>query len=100
MALANGRALLATSAGGLGHMIDSSQGGLLIESATVESVEKAILKAIEIGTDALGKMGRNGTQWVLHECGWPKVSEQMCAAFNAVASQSPQLCPSVSEDAA
>ena len=100
MALANGRALLTTPAGGLGQMIECSQGGLLIESATVESVEKTILKAIGMGTDALGELGSNGTQWVLRECGWPKVSEQMCAVFESLSAQNPQLYPSVSQDPA
>ena len=99
MALANGRAWLATPAGGLGQMIESSEGGLLIETATVGAVEKTILQAIEMGNDALGDLGRNGTRWVLRECGWPKVSEQMCAVFESLVAPSTQLCPSANENA-
>lgn len=81
MALANGRPILATPAGGLGRMIQDSKGGIPIESATVEAAEKAILDAVALGIPGLGAMGKRGTEWVLSECGWGKVSEQMRAVF-------------------
>jgi glycosyltransferase involved in cell wall biosynthesis len=76
LALANGKPLLATEAGGLGELLKASKGGILISEATVDAVEVAIREASEMEPGQLERMGREGTEWVLRECGWPKVASQ------------------------
>jgi glycosyltransferase involved in cell wall biosynthesis len=88
MALANGRPILATAAGGLGQMIQDSKGGIAIKSATVEEVEKAILAAVELGAGQLNELGKGGMDWVLRECGWTKLSGQMRAVFASLEAKS------------
>jgi len=86
MALANGRPILATSAGGLGQMIQDSKGGIAIESASADEIEKTIVAAVELGSKSLGELGKRGMDWVLRECGWTRLSEQMravCASLEA-----------------
>lgn len=83
LALANGKPLLATAAGGLGELLEASKGGILIDEATVNAVEVAIRKAAELGPDRLERMGREGTAWVLQECGWPKVAGQTMKLYES-----------------
>lgn len=87
MALANGRPILSTRAGGLGELLALSEGGIAIESASVEAVEAAMLKAQESGAEQLKEMGRRGQDWVLRECGWGKVATQMREVFKQFAPQ-------------
>jgi len=84
MALANGRPVLTTPAGGLKELLEASQGGLLIKSATVDDVEEAIRCAVELGPIGLEKLGKDGMEWVLRECGWPKVAAKTVEAYSAV----------------
>lgn len=76
LALANSKPLLATSSGGLGELLRSSGGGILIDEATVDAVEIAIRSAIGMKPEELQQMGRDGSCWVLRECGWPNIARQ------------------------
>lgn len=85
MALANGRPLIATGAGGLGQILAASQAGILIASASVADVGAALLQAIEMGRTQLRDMGTRGESWVMRECGWTKAASQMQAIFDDAA---------------
>lgn len=74
MALANGRPIISTRAGGLGSLLDASSAGIAIEEATVNSVSEAIRKAVGFAPKYFKERGDAGLAWVLEECGWPKVA--------------------------
>ncbi len=76
MALANGRPIVSTKAGGLGALLEASGGGLAIEQPTVAAVASALREAVSIGPERLARLGAAGRTWVLEECGWTKVARQ------------------------
>lgn len=100
MALANGRPVLTTPAGGLGQLLTDSQGGLRIESATLDAVEDTIRKAVDLGPQRLEEMGRAGMNWVLQECGWPKVAIQTREVYESLSELPSGLCASAAEGSA
>jgi glycosyltransferase involved in cell wall biosynthesis len=83
MALANGRAILATRAGGLGALLDTA-GGVVIEEATADGICDAIRKAVAMGPEELAQLGASGAQYVLNECGWPRVAEHTEQLYRAL----------------
>jgi glycosyltransferase involved in cell wall biosynthesis len=82
MALANGRPIVATRAGGLGALLDSA-GGLAIEEDTVDAVCDTIRRAVAIGAEQLARLGASGAQYVLNECGWPRVAQDTEKLYGA-----------------
>ena len=56
-----------------------------------------MLKAVEMGPEKLAEMGRRGQEWVLRECGWPKVASQMREVFKRFAPQRTAACTPVIE---
>jgi len=76
MALANGRPIISTRAGGLESLLESSGGGLPVEQPTAAAVAAALREAVKLGPEHLDRLGRAGKAWVLEECGWPKVASQ------------------------
>jgi glycogen synthase len=81
MALANGRPIVGTKAGGLSALLRESNGGLLIEEASVDAVCAALRQAVALGPEHLDHLGREGRAWVLRECGWPKVARQTLQVY-------------------
>ena len=81
MALANGRPILSTQAGGLGPLLDSAQLGLTIHTATVPGVKAAIAAALELGVGELAKLGQSGAEYVNHELAWPKVARKTAEVY-------------------
>jgi glycosyltransferase involved in cell wall biosynthesis len=81
MAMANGKAIVSTGAGGLGWLLNESHGGIEIGEANVESVAAALRLAVDLGPEQLERMGRTGAEWVLTNCGWPKVARDTCAVY-------------------
>ena len=81
MALANAKPILATDAGGLGWLLENSGGGVRIPEASVEGVTAGLRLAMAIGPDRLERMGHTGAQWVLAECGWPRVASDTRDAY-------------------
>ena len=84
MALANGRPIISTKAGGLGSVLEKS-GGLAIEQPTTAAVATALERAVRLGPEALEKLGRAGQAWVLEECGWMKVARQTRQIYEELA---------------
>jgi glycosyltransferase involved in cell wall biosynthesis len=74
MALANGRPIISTKAGGLGALLEDSKGGIAMEDASVDAIASAMQRAVDLGVEELNRMGEAGKAWVLEECGWPKVA--------------------------
>jgi glycosyltransferase involved in cell wall biosynthesis len=86
LALANGRAIIATRAGGLGPLLDSAEIGIAIEAATAESVGAAIRRAVELGVEELRRCGAAGAEYVSENCGWPVVAGKTRKIYEAVSS--------------
>jgi glycosyltransferase involved in cell wall biosynthesis len=76
MALANAKPIVATQAGGLGWLIENSRGGIRIREASAAGVANALREALELGPANLERKGRMGAEWVLAECGWPRVARE------------------------
>ena len=76
MALANAKPIVATDAGGLGWLLENSRGGIRIAEASVAGVSEALRRALELGPANLERKGRLGSEWVLRECGWPRVARE------------------------
>ena len=81
MAMANGKPIISTGAGGLGWLLNQSHGGIEIAEANVESVAAALRLAVDLGPAQLERMGRTGAEWVLTNCGWPRVARETCAVY-------------------
>jgi glycosyltransferase involved in cell wall biosynthesis len=91
MALANGRPIVATRAGGLGALLDAA-GGVPIEDTTVDAVCDAILRTVAIGAEELARLGASGSHYVRNECGWPRVAEQTEKLYRALAPVAQHSC--------
>jgi len=81
MALANGRPIISTRAGGLAPLLDSAQVGLTIQTGSVEGVQAAIARALELGIGELAKLGRSGAEYVNNELAWPKVARKTAEVY-------------------
>jgi glycosyltransferase involved in cell wall biosynthesis len=81
MALANAKPIVATEAGGLGWLLENSRGGIRIAEASAAGVSSALRQALEMGAANLERKGRLGAEWVLAECGWPKVARETRAVY-------------------
>jgi glycogen(starch) synthase len=84
MALANGRPIISTKAGGLKALVEASNGGLLIEQPSVDAIADALRRAVNYGTEHLNRLGRAGSAWVLQECGWPKIACETRRVYEAL----------------
>ncbi|HZW96681.1 MAG TPA: glycosyltransferase family 4 protein [Candidatus Eremiobacteraceae bacterium] len=83
IALANGRPVIGTRAGGLGALLRASNGGLVIEEASADAVATALRQAVILGEQRLDQFGREGRAWILRECGWPKIARETLQAYSA-----------------
>ena len=41
----------------------------------------ALRLAVDLGPPQLERMGSTGAEWVLTNCGWPKVARETCAVY-------------------
>ena len=83
IALANGRPVIGTRAGGLGALLQASNGGLVIEEASADAVATALRQAVILGRRRLDEFGREGRAWILRECGWPKIARETLQVYSA-----------------
>ena len=74
-AIASGRAIIATTAGGLGDLVEQSGGAIRIESASREAVEAAIETAIQLGRSGLAELGAAGASYARRQLSWTTVAE-------------------------
>jgi len=87
IALANGRPVIGTRAGGLGALLQASNGGLVIEEASADAIATALRQAVLLGEQRLDQFGREGRAWILRECGWPKIACETLQVYSAHTSQ-------------
>ena len=90
MALANAKPIVTTEAGGLGWLLENSRGGIRIAEASVAGVSEALRQALALGPANLDRQGRVGSEWVLRECGWPRVARETQDVYS-------ELSPPVAE---
>lgn len=83
LALSHQRPILATTQGGLGELMESGC-GISIRSATVQSVEEAILAAVEAGPERLRQMGIEGNQFIRKARSWDFVARQTAKVYSEV----------------
>jgi glycosyltransferase involved in cell wall biosynthesis len=83
IALANGRPVVGTRAGGLGALLEASNGGLVIEEDSVDAVAAALRQAVLLGPERLDQFGRQGRIWILSQCGWPKIARETLQVYSA-----------------
>jgi len=76
MALANGKPIVSTDAGGLGWLLENSGAAIPISEPSVAGVIAALRQALELGPGILERMGRAGSRWVSAECGWRTVARE------------------------
>ena len=88
MAMANGRVIVATRAGGLGPLIDSAKVGFVIEEPTAAGVAAAIGEVLRLGFPELARQSERGAEYVNIECGWPKFARQTCDVYSTLCRQS------------
>lgn len=96
IALANGRPVIGTKAGGLGALLQASNGGLVIEEASANAVAAALRQAVMLGPEQLDQFGREGRAWILRECGWPKIARETLQVYSAQKFAAPTVTPIVS----
>jgi glycosyltransferase involved in cell wall biosynthesis len=84
LALSNGRPIVSTTAGGLGELLASANGGIAISGTTVEAIVEALRQAKDLGPAGLDRLGRAGMAWVLEECGWPKVARETRRVYESL----------------
>jgi len=93
IALANGRPVVGTRAGGLGALLEASNGGLVIEEASTDAVAAALRRAVILGPERLDEFGREGRAWILSQCGWPKIARETLQVYSAQMSAAPTVTP-------
>jgi glycogen synthase len=93
IALANGRPVIGTRAGGLGALLEASNGGLVIEEPSANAVATALRQAVTLGPQQLDQFGREGRAWILRECGWPKIARETLQVYSAHKLEAPTATP-------
>jgi len=93
IALANGRPVIGTRAGGLGALLQASNGGLVIEEASANAVATALRQAVILGPQQLDQFGREGRAWILRECGWPKIARETLQVYSSQKLAAPTATP-------
>lgn len=84
LALSHSRPILATSAGGLGELMQQGACGIPIAPANVEGVEHAISAAICLGPERLRAMGLKGNEFLRRMRSWSSVARQTMDVYNQV----------------
>ena len=80
-------------AGGLGALLEASNGGLVIEEASTDAVAAALRRAVILGPERLDEFGREGRAWILSQCGWPKIARETLQVYSAQMSAAPTVTP-------
>ena len=82
LALSHRRPILATSAGGLGELIEHGAGVIPIASPTVASVAQAISVAMQLGPERLEKMGIEGAEFIRKARSWESIAAQTASVYS------------------
>lgn len=87
LALSHRRPILATTAGGLGELMQQGACGIPIDCANAEAVGHAILAAIDIGPERLQEMGLKGSELMHQTRSWHSIAHQTAAVYNQIISR-------------
>jgi glycosyltransferase involved in cell wall biosynthesis len=87
LALSNGRPIVATRAGGLSEVLLPGRTGILIEQPTIESIEKALLRAVRLGHHGLRQMGREALAFFEANYSWDATAREYIALYQEVGTQ-------------
>lgn len=82
LALSHRRPILATTAGGLGELIEHGAGVIPIASSTAASVAQAISVAMQLGPERLEKMGIEGGEFIGKARSWESIAVQTAAVYS------------------
>lgn len=84
LALSHQRPIFATTAGGLGELIEQCGCGIAIAEPSAESVAAAISKAIQLGQDKLRKMGIEGNEFIRKTRSWDTIAHQTADLYSSL----------------
>lgn len=84
LALSHSRPILATSAGGLGELMQQADCGIPIAPANAPGVERTIAAAIAVGPERLRGMGLKGNEFVRRMRSWESIARQTTAVYDHV----------------
>ncbi len=70
MAMANGRAVIATGVGGLSELVRPYKTGILIREKSVDGVKRALLDALALYPDELERIGSTARAFVRQQYSW------------------------------
>jgi glycosyltransferase involved in cell wall biosynthesis len=80
-AIATGRAIITTPAGGLDELLVQSGAGIRIEHAAHEAVRDAIEKAVGLGHSGLAALGAAGAKYAREQLDWPRVADRHLSLY-------------------
>src|SRR5208283_181275 len=86
IALAHGRAILATNSGGFAALLDAADLGIPVQYPSVDAVEEAIRVTLAIGLPELIRKGLRGLEFVRFARSWESAGTQ---TVNLYAEMSP-----------
>lgn len=86
-ALAAGRAIIATGAGGIDDLFGSSDCGIRISEASEAAVSNAVEQAIKLGRAGLARMGDAGATYVQQHLSWAAVAHRHMALYGRLTSE-------------
>jgi glycogen(starch) synthase len=84
-ALASGRPLIATAAGGLGELLERSCAGIRIEAPTRAAVCAAIEQAVGLGPAGLAALGAAGAAYAGDALAWSRVADRHIELYRRLA---------------
>ena len=87
LALSHHRPILATTAGGLGELMQQGTCGIPIARANAEALEHAISAAIHLGPERLQTMGLKGSEFIRQSRSWDSIARQTTAVYNQLVSR-------------
>jgi len=73
LALSNGRAIVATQAGGLRDLL-THKTGIVIRQKSANAVADAIRIAVDLGQKGLAELGSSACEWFLQEYSWDSIA--------------------------
>jgi len=82
LALSHQRPIIASTAGGLGNLIDQGQCGIPIAAPSAEAVACAIAKAVQAGPERLHKMGIAGGEFIRKTRSWNSIARQTAQVYS------------------
>jgi glycosyltransferase involved in cell wall biosynthesis len=80
-AMAHGKPVVATRAGGLPDKVRPGETGWLVEPGSPAAISGALAEALQLGDDALARLGAAGRALVEHAFAWPVVAAQLEALY-------------------